>query len=296
MRNFGKKAEPHIFMTPAYIMMLVFMGYPLVNTIRMAFLNYKVSRPDDISFAGFGNFQKIFEDINIGMITKHSLIFVFVTLFFQFTLGFILALALKKPFKGRGIYQAIVFCPWAFSGTVVGLVFKWMFNGEYGFLNSVMMDLGLIDRKISFLGMPGWSLASVIIALVWQGIPFFGIMILAALQSVPEELIEAAKIDGAGSFKRFLNVTVPCIKPTLIVTVLLRTIWIFNNADLIYTMTGGGPANTSHNLSSYMFTKAYATLDYGFASALGVLFMLGLTIYIIWFFKITKYNQAGDNT
>lgn len=295
MRKMRKKLEPHIFMTPSYIVLLIFMGYPLLNCIRLAFSNYKVTQLDNVTFAGFDNFKRIFADPKIGMIALNTLKFVIITLILQLVLGFILALALKKPFRGRGIYQGIVFLPWAFSGFLVGLTFQWMFNGEYGPINDILMKLNLIDGKISFLGDPKLALYTVIVALVWQGIPFFGIMLLAALQSVPEELMEAAKIDGANSIQRFTHVTIPCIKPTIIVTVLLRTIWIFNNADIIYIMTKGGPANSSDTLSSYMFIKAYSTLDFGFASALGVLFMLGLTVYIVGFIKVTKYNQAGDN-
>lgn len=295
MRKMRKKLEPHVFMTPSYIVLLIFMGYPLLNCIRLAFSNYKVTQLDNVTFAGFDNFKRIFADPKIGMIALNTLKFVIITLILQLVLGFILALALKKPFRGRGIYQGIVFLPWAFSGFLVGLTFQWMFNGEYGPINDILMKLNLIDGKISFLGDPKLALFTVIVALVWQGIPFFGIMLLAALQSVPEELMEAAKIDGANSIQRFTHVTIPCIKPTIIVTVLLRTIWIFNNADIIYIMTKGGPANSSDTLSSYMFIKAYSTLDFGFASALGVLFMLGLTVYIVGFIKVTKYNQAGDN-
>lgn len=295
MRKIRKKLEPHVFMTPSYIVLLIFMGYPLLNCIRLAFSNYKVTQLDNVTFAGLDNFKRIFADPKIGMIALNTLKFVIITLLLQLVLGFILALALKKPFRGRGIYQGIVFLPWAFSGFLVGLTFQWMFNGEYGPINDILMKLNLIDGKISFLGDPKLALYTVIVALVWQGIPFFGIMLLAALQSVPEELMEAAKIDGANSIQRFSHVTIPCIKPTIIVTVLLRTIWIFNNADIIYIMTKGGPANSSDTLSSYMFIKAYSTLDFGFASALGVLFMLGLTVYIVGFIKVTKYNQAGDN-
>ena len=284
-----------MFMTPGYMVLLVFMGYPLLNCIRLAFSDYKVTRLDNVTFAGFNNFKRIFADPQIGMITLNTLKFVVITLALQLILGFILALALKKPFRGRGIYQGIVFLPWAFSGFLVGLTFQWMFNGEYGPINDLLLKAGLIDGKISFLGNPKLALYTVVAALVWQGIPFFGIMLLAALQSVSEELIEAAKIDGAKGIQRFLHVTVPCIKPTIVSTVLLRTIWIFNNADIIYIMTGGGPANSSDTLSSYMFIKAYSTLDFGFASALGVVFMLGLTAYIITFIKAAKYNQAGDD-
>lgn len=295
MKKITRKLEPHLFMIPSYLVLLVFMGYPLLNCIRLAFSNYKITQLDNVTFAGLENFKRIFADSQIGMIAANTIKFVIITLLCQLVLGFILALALKKPFKGRGIYQGIVFLPWAFSGFLVGLTFQWMFNGEYGPINDILLKLHIIDEKISFLGSPDLAIYTVIIALVWQGIPFFGIMILAALQSVPEDLIEAAKIDGANSIQRFAKVTVPCIKPTLIVTVLLRTIWIFNNADIIYIMTKGGPANSSDSLSSYMFMKAYSTLDFGFASALGVLFMLGLTLYIVGFIKVTKYNQAGDN-
>lgn len=281
-------------MTPTYIIVGIFMGYPLLNCIRLAFSNYKITQLNNVTFAGFANFARIFSDKEIGMVAANTLKFVVVTLVLQLVLGFILALALKKPFKGRGIYQGIVFLPWAFSGFIVGLTFQWMFNGEYGPINDILLKLGLISEKISFLGSPKWAIWTVIIALVWQGIPFFGIMILAALQSVPKELEEAAVIDGANAFQRFSNVTVPSIKATLITTVLLRTIWIFNNADIIYIMTKGGPANSSNTLSSYMFMKAYSTLDFGFASALGVLFMIGLTIYVVLFMKATHYNQEVE--
>lgn len=289
--NKNKKLEPHIFMTPSYLILLVFLGYPLLNCIRLAFSNYKITQLNNVTFAGFDNFLKIFQDKEIAMISLNTFKFVIFTLALQLVLGFILAMALKKPFRGRGIYQGIVFLPWAFSGFIVGLTFQWLFNAEYGPINDILLKFGLISEKISFLGSPKYAIWTVIIALAWQGIPFFGIMILAALQSVDAGLVEAAVIDGANAFQRFWHVTIPCIKPTLIVTIMLRTIWIFNNADIIYIMTNGGPANTSHTLASYMFTKAYSTLDFGYASALGVLFMVGMIIYVCAFVKVTKYNQ-----
>lgn len=289
--NKKKKLEPHIFMTPSYLILLVFLGYPLLNCIRLAFSNYKITQLNNVTFAGFDNFLKIFQDKEIAMISLNTFKFVIFTLALQLVLGFILAMALKKPFRGRGIYQGIVFLPWAFSGFIVGLTFQWLFNAEYGPINDILLKFGLISEKISFLGSPKYAIWTVIIALAWQGIPFFGIMILAALQSVDAGLVEAAVIDGANAFQRFWHVTIPCIKPTLIVTIMLRTIWIFNNADIIYIMTNGGPANTSHTLASYMFTKAYSTLDFGYASALGVLFMVGMIIYVCAFVKVTKYNQ-----
>jgi len=290
-----KNLEPHAFMLPSYILLFGFMGYPLINCIRLAFTNYKIMKPDEVYFAGLNNFKEILSDSDLLMILGNSVKFVVITVFLQFVLGLILALALKKPFRFRGVYQGIVFLPWAFSGFIIGLTFQWLFNGEYGPINDLLLKAHLITEKISFTGTPGLSLFTVITALTWAGIPFFAIMILAALQSIPNELYEAAKIDGGNALDRFRHVTIPCIKPTIVITILLRTIWVFNNADLIYVMTKGGPANTSHTLSSYMFMKAYSTLDFGQASALGVLFMFILVLYVLLFFKITRFNdEAGD--
>ncbi|MCI5993339.1 MAG: sugar ABC transporter permease [Clostridiales bacterium] len=290
-KKFRKTLEPHAFMTPSYIVLALFMGYPLLNCIRLAFSNYKLTQLNNVTFAGLDNFIRIFQDRDIVMIALNTVKFVAITLILQLILGFILAMALKKPFRGRGLYQGLVFLPWAFSSFVVGLIFQWMFNAEFGPIVDVMLKLGITSERISFLGSPKLALYTVVVALVWQGIPFFGIMLLAALQSVPEDLMEAAKLDGANVFQRFFHVTLPCIKPTLITTTLLRTVWIFNNTDLIYIMTKGGPANSSHTLASYMFIKAYSTLDFGYASALGVLFMLLLTLYTFFYMRITKFNR-----
>lgn len=290
----SRNLEPHAFMLPSYVVLFGFMGYPLINCIRLAFLNYKITKLNDISFAGLNNFKEIFTDPDLYMIIGNSIKFVFIAVFLQFILGLILALALKKPFKFRGFYQGVVFLPWAFSGFIIGLTFQWLFNGEYGPVNDLLLKAHIITAKISFLGTPGLSLFTVIAAMVWAGIPFFAIMILAALQSIPDEIYEAAKIDGANAIDKFRYVTIPYIKPTIVITILLRTIWIFNNAELIYIMTKGGPANTSNSLSSYMFMKAYSTLNFGQASALGVLFMFILVLYVLIFFRITRFNEAGD--
>ena len=290
-----RKWEPHLFLLPSYIVLIVFMGYPLVNCVRLSFLNYQLTRPSEMGvFIGFGNYVKVFGDSVFRMALGNTVKYVVFSVGFQFLLGFILALALRSSFRGRNIYQGFVFLPWAISGFVVGLTFQWMFNGEFGVVNDVLLRLGLITTKIPFMGSIGLSLNTVIFAQVWIGFVFFAIMLLAALQSVDRTLYEAATVDGAGVFRKFIHVTIPCIKPTIIITLLLRIVWVFNNAELVYIMTRGGPANSSHTLASYMFMKAYATLDFGFAAALGVLFMLALTIFSLVYFRATHYLEGGD--
>ncbi len=289
-----KRYVPWLFLLPVLVVLLAMFGYPLLKRIVMSFQNYKLTAPDDIFFNGVENFKKLFANQETSMILRNSLAYVVISVIGQLLLGMILALALKKPFRGRGVYQSIVFLPWAFSGFVVGLIFRWSFNGEYGVVNDLLLKLGLIEEKIAWLGTPGLSLAVIIIAMIWIGIPFFAIMILAALQSIPADVYEAAEVDGCGVMRQFFQITLPYIKPTLVTTTLLRTIWIFNSFDLIVVVSGGGPANTSQTLTSYMYSAAFGSYDLGFAAAIGVMLMIVLGVYALLFLKITRYDKAGD--
>lgn len=289
-----RKLQPYLYIAPVMILLLLMFGYPLIKSIIMSFQEYKLSRLDKVSWNNFANYVNMFSDKNFLLLLKNSLIYVIASVLGQFLLGMGLALGLNGKFKGRGIYQSIVFLPWAFSAFVVGLLFRWSFNGEYGVVNDLLMKLGIIDKGISWLGTPGLSLAVVIMAMIWIGIPFFGINILAALQSVPEDIYEAADMDGCGIFRKFFTLTLPYIKPTIIMTVLLRTIWIFNSFDLVVIITEGGPANYSQTLPSYMYTQAFSAYDFGLAGAFGVLLMIILTCYALIFLKVTQYDKAGD--
>lgn len=289
-----RKLQPYLYIAPVMILLLLAFGYPLIKSIVMSFQDYKLSRLDKVSWNNFKNYIAMFTDKNFLLLLKNSVIYVVVAVICQFLLGLGLALGLNGKFRGRGIYQSIVFLPWAFSAFVVGLLFRWSFNGEYGVVNDVLLKLGIIKDKISWLGTPGLSLAVVIMAMIWIGIPFFGINILAALQSVPEDIYEAADMDGCGTFRKFFTLTLPYIKPTIIMTILLRTIWIFNSFDLVVIVTEGGPANYSQTLPSYMYTQAFSSYDFGLAGAFGVLLMVILTLYALIFLKITQYDKAGD--
>jgi multiple sugar transport system permease protein len=291
----GHKKRPDAFflLLPVILLLLLFIAYPLVNTVALAFQDYRLTSVQSAKFNGLANFKAIVTDPYFGLILRNSLIFTFVTVLLQFFLGLVLALALNKPFRGRNIYQAIVFLPWSISALVIGFTFRWLYNAEFGPVNDLLIKLGILKEKVSFLGDGKLALLCVISAMVWYGVPFFGIMLTAAFQSIPTDLYEAAEIDGSGAVKKFWYITLPYAKPTIILTLLLRTIWIFNSADLIYVMTNGGPANATHTLASYMFSKAYSTLDFGQTGALGVLFMAGLLLYAGAFMKLTKYDGSG---
>lgn len=256
----------------------------------MAFQNYNMFDLTDLHFIGLKNFKDVIFDINISFrqIVFNTVIWVLGSLIFQFLLGFILALLLKKPFYGRGVYTAFVFYAWALSGFAIGLTWAWLFNGQFGLVNDLLIKIGIISSPVGFLSEPNLALISVIIPNIWYGVPFFGIMLLAALQSVPSELYEAATIDGAGQVKQLFYVTVPYIKPTIVSTLLLRTMWIINFPDIIFAMTNGGPVNRTNILATQMINKVFKEYNYGQGAAVGVIIMLTLIIYATFYLRLTS--------
>lgn len=281
---------------PALILPLIFTYYPMIKGSLMAFQSYNLMNVTNIKWIGLGNFQKLFANTpgNIFYtILKNTAIWVIVSLFFQFTIGFALALLLRKKFRGSSVYQGLIFFPWAVSGFLIGIMWRWMFNGTSGVINDILLRIGIIHSPIAWLASKDTALLSVIIANIWYGIPFFTIMITAALRGVPQELYEAAEVDGANAIGKFFNITIPSIKSVILLTILMRVIWIFNFPDLIYSMTQGGPGGSSHIITSFMMQKVQS-LDYGLASALGLLVILFLTVFTIIYFSVTKFGRLED--
>lgn len=292
MRNKNSKIFL-IMLIPTFISIILLTYIPVLKGLIIAFQNYNLFDLSNIHFIGFKNFQAVFNDVNFNFlrILLNTFLWVVVSLFFQFVLGFVLALLMTKPFKGRGLYSGLVFYPWALSGFAIGLIWAWMFNGQFGIINDILQKIGLIHQSVGFLSDPKYSLISVIIVNIWYGTPFFAIMLLAALQSVPLELYEAAEMDGAGHFKKLFHITIPYIKPTIISTTLLRAIWIMNFPEIIYGMTSGGPANSTNILATQMINKIYNFYDYGQGSAIGIMIMSIMIIYTIIYLKVTSLKE-----
>ena len=296
IRQFLRKQEtvPYLFIIVPVGVLLFFYGYPLVKSLITSFMSYNLVMPSKTHWTGFENFTKLFGDQVFYQALRNTFVWVFYALIIQFVLGFALALLLWKPFRGKQFYQSVVFIPWAVSGFLIGMMFRWMFNGQYGVVNDLLIRMGFIEQGINFLSQTSTVLIGPIIGCVWYGVPFFAIMILAALQGVPKEIFEAAAIDGIGTVRTFFGIIIPFIKPTLIVTFLLRAIWIFNSADILYVMTGGGPANSSHTLATYLFQKSFSGLDFGYASAIAVVILVILLIYTVLYLLVTNFERAGD--
>ncbi|MEV5494346.1 sugar ABC transporter permease [Nonomuraea fuscirosea] len=276
---------------PGVVFVVLFTYYPVIRGAVIAFQRYNLFDLTSTPFVGLENFRAVLGEDRFWTALRNTGTWVAVSLFFQFFLGFGLALLLRRHFRGRGLYQAWVFFPWAMSGFLIGLLWRWMFNGQFGVINDLLLKAGIIDGRIGFLATPGWAMTSVIVANIWYGVTFFAIMIMAALQSVPKELYEAASVDGASRLRQFWHVTLPHIRPTLALIVLLRIIWILNFPDLIYSMTGGGPAGSTDIITTFLIQQVIGG-DYGRAGAVGLLILGLLLAFSVFYLNATRFEKA----
>ena len=279
MRRFALAAEPYFYAMPAIVLLAAVMLVPLVIGLSYAFRDITLLDPLSGDYIGFDHFRDIWADANFWNALKNTVVWTVASVVLQFFLGLGLALLLNRPFPGRGIIQALVFLPWAVPSFLSGLTWAWLFNPVVGPIPHWLYDLGLMHSPDNILSDPAHALWGPITASVWWGVPFFAITLLAALQSIPEDIYEAAAIDGAGSFERFRSITVQFLAPTMAITLLLRTVWVANSADLIVVMTHGGPADSTQILASYIFTQAFQRLDFGYASALAAVLLVLLLAY-----------------
>jgi multiple sugar transport system permease protein len=270
-------SEPYLYSAPALILIATVMLVPLVLGLSYAFRDVQILNPFSGGFVGLDHFRALSQDQAFFRALRNTLWWTGASVLLQFVFGLILALLLDRPFPGRTIVQALVFLPWAVPTFLAGLNWAWLFNPVIGPVPHWLHALGLMDAPSNILSDPQLAMWGPIIANVWWGIPFFAITLLAALQAIPRDLYEAAAIDGAGPVRRFLSITLPFLAPTIAITVLLRTVWISNFADLIIVMTGGGPADRTQIVASYIFTQAFRRLDFGYASAIALV-LLGLLL------------------
>lgn len=279
---------------PALLSISVLTIYPLSRGVIMAFQDYNLFNLNNTKWIGLDNFRELFDPSPLNMfpqIIKNTVKWVVVSLFFQLTIGMAISLFLRKGFRGSSVYRGIIFFPWAISGFIIGIMWRWMFNGTSGVINDMLMRLGIIQESVGWLSDTSTAMNSVIVANVWYGIPFFTIMLTAAMAGISPELYEAAEVDGAGAVKQFFYVTLPGIKSVLLLTVLLRIIWIFNFPELVYSMTNGGPDNSTHIITSYMMNKI-SSLDYGMGSAIGLFDILVLSVVAAIYLFLTEKGEG----
>lgn len=281
---------PYAFLLPALAITAAVILFPVVQTIWMSLHDFILFRPKNVPFTGLRNFERVLGDEVFWISLKNSLFWVGLVVSLQFLMGFCAALLLNQSFWWRGIARSLIVIPWALPSVIIGLMWSWMYDFHLGVVNDALVRVGLIDGPIAWLARPDTALYSIILALIWQGFPFFTVVILAGLQSIPVELFEAAEIDGASRLQRLRHVTIPSLGSIIATALLLRTIWVANSLDVILVMTGGGPGYATYTLPLYSFLKAYSAMEFGYAAALAITLTLLLLLVVFAYVR----RAAGD--
>lgn len=285
-----RAATPYGFLLPALLVTALVILFPVLQTAWYSLHEYVLYDPDNFRFVGLRNFATALSDEVFWIALLNSAIWVSGIVFLQLLLGLGAALLLNQSFWWRGMARALVIIPWALPSVIIGLMWTWIYDFNLGVFNDILLRLGLISAPHPWLAQPSTALACIMLALVWQGFPFFTVTILAGLQTVPGELYEAAEIDGASPWRQFLHVTLPSIAGIVTTAVLLRIIWVANSLDVILVMTGGGPGYATHTLPLYAFLRAYTGMEFGYAASLSLM-LTAILLGIVWLYV---RRQAGE--
>ncbi|MFB6465527.1 carbohydrate ABC transporter permease [Cytobacillus sp. Hz8] len=281
-----------IMMAPAIIIMLVIAVYPILRTFWISLHQMVLTDPGSgYPFIGLKNYMKVFQDPRGMAALTFTLKFTITTVVLELIVGFAAAIIMNKKFKGRGLVRAAVLIPWAIPTTVSALMWKFIYNDQYGLFNDVLFRLGIIDKYQAWLSTSNGTFMALVITDVWKTAPFMALLILAGLQMIPNELYESAKIDGANSFQAFVKITLPMVKNTVLVALLFRTLDAFRVFDLVSVMTGG--ANNSESVSLYAYDNLMKFLDFGYGSALSIMVFLVVFIISLIYMKIIGKNIVG---
>lgn len=281
---------PFAFLAPALAVEAAIILYPVLQTTWMSLHDFILFRPNNAPFIWFGNFARALHDPVFWLSLGNSVIWIVFVVGLQFLLGLGTALLLNQSFWWRGSARALVVIPWALPSVIIGLMWSWMYDFNLGVINDLLLRVGLIHEPIAWLARTDTTLPAIMLALIWQGFPFFAVTILAGLQTVSRDQLEAAEMDGASAFQRLTSVVLPAIGEVIATVLLLRTIWVANSLDVILVMTGGGPGYTSYTLPLYAFLKAYTSMEFGYGAALSLI----LTVLLLAVVYTYVRRAAGD--
>jgi multiple sugar transport system permease protein len=270
-------------LAPSLAVILGVLVFPMLSSLALSFTGLKLSDPGSGRIVWLGNYLTAMRDPIFWASMRRTLILAVSTVSIETALGVAVAMLLNQKFVGRGFVRGLVILPWALPYVVNGIMWKWIFDANYGALNAALTQLGLIKEYRIWLGDPSTAMVLVIFANIWKETPVAIILALAALQSIPAELYEAAAIDGARRLRCFARITLPLLKPIIMSLVVIKTIWALKEFDLIYIITKGGPANGTNMFSYYIYQHTFQFLNFGYGSALAyILTLLAIAMSAIY--------------
>jgi len=292
-KGLSSKSFAILLILPSVFVIGFVIMYPLLNGLMLSLKSYNIIMPDDIKFVFFKNYQLLFRDKIFWESFKNTIVFIFLSILGGFTIGLSLALVLNQKIVLQRFFRGIALTPWVVPGVIVSLLFLYMFNGEVGIINHVLREMHIISKNISWFGKPGYAMFAVIIANTWNQFPFYMLMFLAALQTIPEDINDAAAIDGANVLQKFFYITLPYLKNVFLITTTLMVIWNFNNFDIIWATTLGGPVNATTTFAIYSYRMAFRNFELGYASTIGVIWLIVLLVFSFFYIKNMERKSVG---
>jgi multiple sugar transport system permease protein len=289
-----RKRSNYLFIVPMLVFITVMLGYPIFVNIQMSFYDVTVTtfRSGDAPFVGLDNYRTLLEDPAFMKSVGLSFAFTSLSIMLQFTIGFALALFFNRPFPGNGLLRAMLLLAWLLPAVVVGNIFRWIFDGDYGVFNYFLQSFGLVEKHYWLLDTKT-ALLGTILANAWVGIPFNMMLLLAGLQNIPTTLYEAASIDGASPFNRFMYITLPMMRPVALGILLLTFIYTFKVFDLIYVMTDGGPVDATTVLPIQIHRLTFDFFRFAHGAAAATLLLLGLFCLAIGYSRLVQREEAA---
>lgn len=290
-QHWDRKWIPYVLLAPAIITIVVVILSPLVTTIYYSFSNIDLIR-DRTTFIGFDNYVELFNSRLFWKAVEVNLKFAAIVVVVPTLMGLFFAVLLVEDFVGRGLGRTLLILPWALPWIVIGLLWNWVVHSQFGALNGLLYSLGLIDKYIPFMADENWALVFTALASAWRQTSFSAILLLAALQTIPEDLYDAAKVDGAGMRARFRFITIAWIRPTLTIVLLYNIVLGFLQFDAVWIMTQGGPGDATMLISVLLYRYSFINFDLGMGAAVSnVLGLITLGVGLI-FVRLTYRSQA----
>lgn len=284
---------PYFFIGPALAYIAVFVMVPLGRGVQLSFTDTRLINPQGGGFVGLENYTELLTSERFWNSFFVTVLYTTAVVVFSLLLGTVAAVLINKPFRGRALTRALLTFPYATPNVAVALIFLWMYNQSSGVLNESLAVLGV--GQVGWLGDPDYGLFSVVLATLWKVTPFVMLVILAALQSVPEELYEASRVDGADVLSTFRAIVLPHLMPTIRVVALLMTIWSIRRFEIIFLLTGGGPVETTNTLVINIYQQAFQSQKLGMAAAIGVLGLLLSLLVTVAFFVVDRRASLAES-
>lgn len=279
----------YIFNAPLLIVAFVFVLVPVVGTLITSLMRDVTFLPE--KFLAFENYERLFEDAQFWESARFTILFVVVSVSIELIIGLAFALLLNETLPFRGFLRVVILIPWVIPIAISARVWELIYNFNYGILNYLILSLGISDQPVSWLGSPTGAFISVVVSDIWKTTPFMTIILLAGLSSINRDLYKQAMIDGTNFVQRFIKITLPLLKPALVVALLFRSIDAIRIFDLIYVLTGGGPGGSTSSISIYAFNY-YVSGDFGYGSAVSVIVFLAAGVLSILYIKFGKFRES----